>query len=191
MQVIEVPFQNDRIAYGSFLWLRPHFLGHLPYANRQLTTDTLTQIINNLSSATWQSGRLLLPQFTASGAHDLWKNLMRHGVQPDLGQSQKAPPMASLWHWIQMSVSSEGISGSGGVTGTKGKMTSSQRALQQVCHGRISGDSLYEKHRTYSARIDSPFTYMILINGIPIFTGSYFGSPPPKSNELFVNAPDR
>ncbi|CAI2352277.1 unnamed protein product [Caenorhabditis sp. 36 PRJEB53466] len=190
-EAIEVPFQTDRCThFGSLLVLRPHFLGHLPYANRQLTTETLTKMVADIQASPWIQGRLLLPQFSASCTHDLWKNLMRHGVQPDLGQSQKAPPMASLWHWASMTVGSEGISGLQAAK-AGGKTTASQKALEQVCHGRISGESLYEKHKMYAARIDSPFTYLVVVQGIPIFTGSYFGNPPPKSAELFVNAPER
>ncbi|EGT58469.1 hypothetical protein CAEBREN_00069 [Caenorhabditis brenneri] len=120
---------------------------------------------------------------------------MRHGVQPDLGQSHKAPPMASLWHWASLSVGSDGIRGD--VVGEKGKNKKNkkegektQRALMQTFHNGLAPEGLLEKHKAYSARIDSPFTYLVMVQGIPIFTGSYFGSPPPKSQEFFVNAPE-
>ncbi|CAL2038892.1 unnamed protein product [Caenorhabditis brenneri] len=198
-EVFEIPFRfgPSQEAFGSLLILRPHFIGHLPYANRQLTAEALSKMLDELYQSTWiHNGKMLIPQFSTSSCHDLWKNLMRHGVQPDLGQSHKAPPMASLWHWASLSVGSDGIRGD--VVGEKGKNKKNkkegektQRALMQTFHNGLAPEGLLEKHKAYSARIDSPFTYLVMVQGIPIFTGSYFGSPPPKSQEIFVNAPER
>uniref|UniRef100_A0A1I7UIQ4 SERPIN domain-containing protein n=1 Tax=Caenorhabditis tropicalis TaxID=1561998 RepID=A0A1I7UIQ4_9PELO len=195
-EVFEIPFKfgTSPDCFGSLLLLRPHFLGHLPYANRQLDTQSLSKMLDSLYDATWHpNGQMLIPQFSVNCSHDLWKNLVRHGVQPDLGQSHKAPPMASLWHWASLQVGSDGIRGDivGGGAKKKKKMTASQKALQTTFHDRIPSEGLLEKHKPYCARIDSPFTYLVMVNGIPIFTGSYFGSPPPKSQEIFINAPER
>ncbi|CBK19507.1 SERPIN domain-containing protein [Caenorhabditis elegans] len=193
-QVFEIPFKFglSSACFGSLLILRPHLIGSLPYANRQLTTQSLSKMLDELYTAQWiTEGRLLLPQFSVDSCHDLWKNLMRHGVQPDLGQSQKAPPMASLWHWAHLRVGSEGIRGNVMTKKNGAKLTASQKALQNTFHNRVDSDSLLKKHQSYAARIDSPFTYLVMVQGIPIFTGSYFGAPPPKSTEIFINAPER
>lgn len=82
-------------------------------------------MLDTLYSSDWiLDGHLLIPQFSASSCQDLWKNLMRHGVQPDLGQSQKAPPMASLWHWASLKVGSSGISANVKKNGEKSQTVS-------------------------------------------------------------------
>uniref|UniRef100_A0A8R1I9E9 Uncharacterized protein n=1 Tax=Caenorhabditis japonica TaxID=281687 RepID=A0A8R1I9E9_CAEJA len=190
-ELIAVPFELTGSTQGTIIFLRPLSLGLLPYANRQVSTEMINLILQDLSAATWLSGRLLLPQFTATCQHDLWKNLMRHGVQPDLGQSQKAPPMASLWHWTCLSVGSEGLSGVVAKKGVGKSSSTSSKLAPEECRGRISGESLYKIHQPYAVRLDSAFTYIVQINSIPVFTGSYFGSPAPILSQILVRAPER
>ncbi|EFP12499.1 hypothetical protein CRE_29718 [Caenorhabditis remanei] len=191
-EVFEVPFKFGSGSFGSLIFLRPHFIGHLPYVNRQLSAQSLSKMLDELFASQWiPQGKLLIPQFQVSGCHDLWKNLMRNGVQPDLGQSQKAPPMASLWHWTSLKVGSEGINGNTVIKKKFEKESESQKALKKTFHDRLNPEGLLQIHKPYAARIDSPFTYIVMVQGVPLFTGSFFGSPPPKSSDIFVNAPER
>uniref|UniRef100_A0A8R1DIZ0 Uncharacterized protein n=1 Tax=Caenorhabditis japonica TaxID=281687 RepID=A0A8R1DIZ0_CAEJA len=190
-ELIAVPFEMAGATQGTIIFLRPLSLGLLPYANRQVSTEMINLILQDLSAATWLSGRLLLPQFTTTCQHDLWKNLMRHGVQPDLGQSQKAPPMASLWHWASLSVGREGLSGVVAKKGAGKTVATPPKTTQEDYRGRISGESLYKIHQPYAVRLDSAFTYIVQIHSIPVFTGSYFGSPPPKLSHILMRAPER
>ncbi|CAI5446692.1 unnamed protein product [Caenorhabditis angaria] len=108
--VFEIDFEAGTLKNpGSLLIFRPHFIGNLPYSNRTIKPETIAKIMTKLENSERIRGTILLPEFCVTSNHDLWKNLLRQGVQPDLGQSQKLPPIASLHHWTSVCVNERGF----------------------------------------------------------------------------------
>ncbi|CAB3403651.1 unnamed protein product [Caenorhabditis bovis] len=183
-EIIQFDFMtNDsKLTKGSIIIMRPHCVGQLPYENLTLTTTSLQSIVNTLDNSKEHTGLILLPSFSVSSRHDLWKNLIRQGVHPDLGQTSKLPPIGSLWHWSNLSINENGI---------RDSVKTSKKMPHEELHGGPPKNLLFEKSQPYSMRIDSPFSYIINLDGIPVFIGSYFGTPPPKNAEMFMRAPER
>lgn len=181
-EAIQVPLRTDESKQVTITFLRPHLIGQLLFKNLGLTAEDLQTMFDRLDTSKQCDGTILLPEAYVSSKRDLWSNIGLSGINGDLGRSSDMPVLASIWHWSTISISS---------TGVQHHSRTEAPPKRKKEHCRINSALLEEKAVSYVFRLDSPFTFIVTVEGVHFLVGTYYGPQIPRTSEIAITAPEK